>query len=258
MKHRSTQVSEPWLTDQKDPDNWLVIPEFGVNPVDVSFEGFRSPIVTPSSKKLREQHENIRTLVKYIRDKIRETFNSVSDVRAAHLRVLDVVWPADESIPKDQDLEALSREDKNATYYTLAMSFLADAVDTHYYPGFPKEPGAAALALSRFAMYLADWHDGDIGAISKHFEKQREELRSDVRKETASQGGRAKYKTHAAAKAFVQREWNKHLDVYQSNKSAFSRHYSRRVKKEFNVEVTERTIREVWLTNIPAASKQAR
>lgn len=53
------------------------------------------------------------------------------------------------------------------------------------------------------------------------------------------------------AKDFVQEEWRKNKDVYEGNKSEFARVYSRLVKQKIGVSVTEKTIRERWLTNTP-------
>lgn len=72
----------------------------------------------------------------------------------------------------------------------------------------------------------------------------------------AQSGGRAKYKEHSKAKEFVQSEWAAHQDEYEGNKSAFARDYVRRVLNELNVRVTEKTLREVWLST-PTASKPA-
>ncbi len=73
----------------------------------------------------------------------------------------------------------------------------------------------------------------------------------------AQAGGQAKYRKHNEAKAFVLVEWQAHRAAYANNKSAFSRDYTRRVIHEFGVQVTEKTIREVWLLDTPATSKRA-
>lgn len=91
--------------------------------------------------------------------------------------------------------------------------------------------------------------------------KKREGLAVDIAvrsaiTQRAQSGGRAKYKEHSKAKEFVQREWETHQGEYEGNKSAFARDYVRRVLNEFNVKVTEKTLREVWLST-PTASKPA-
>jgi hypothetical protein len=75
--------------------------------------------------------------------------------------------------------------------------------------------------------------------------------------EKAKEGGFAKNALHRKAKIFVQSEWMKHKQSYQNNKSAFARDYTRRVKNEHGADVTEKTIREVWLIDTPSAGKQA-
>lgn len=83
------------------------------------------------------------------------------------------------------------------------------------------------------------------------------DLKNEARKETASKGGIASNQKLVAPRDFVKSEWAKHRNVYKNNKSAFARDYARRVLNEFSVQVTEKTIREVWLSNTPTTSKPA-
>lgn len=65
-------------------------------------------------------------------------------------------------------------------------------------------------------------------------------------------------KRHAptrAARKFVIDEWKLHRSAYDGNKSAFTRDYVKRVRNEFDVVVTEKQMREVWLKDTPSASK---
>ena len=59
------------------------------------------------------------------------------------------------------------------------------------------------------------------------------------------------------AKNWVRSEWNEKREAYGGNKSEFARHYVRRIKNERSIDITEKTIREVWLADTPSASKQA-
>jgi hypothetical protein len=65
------------------------------------------------------------------------------------------------------------------------------------------------------------------------------------------------------AKEFVLSEWAKNRAHYKGNKSSFARDYSRRILNEFvdakgdPLDIKEKTIREVWLSNTPSASKPA-
>ena len=64
-------------------------------------------------------------------------------------------------------------------------------------------------------------------------------------------------KGHAKRKPsmiFVQTEWAKHREAYSGNKSAFARAYSRLLSIDHGVTVTEKQIRDVWLTNNPVES----
>lgn len=69
-----------------------------------------------------------------------------------------------------------------------------------------------------------------------------------VRKSNASEGGRAKNeKYYSGPRQWVRDEWQEGQDEFQSNKSKFSRAYVELVKMKFDVDVSDRTIREVWL-----------
>ena len=76
----------------------------------------------------------------------------------------------------------------------------------------------------------------------------------------SDRASKAAQKRHAkkdSARNFVISEWVKNCDAYYGNKTAFTRDYVRRVLNEFNIQVTEKTMREVWLKNTPFAGKQA-
>lgn len=71
----SRQRAKAWAIDQNDPDNWLVIPEFNVNPQDVAFSGFRLPILGPEADG-REMKAAVRKMVSVVRTEARKRFNS--------------------------------------------------------------------------------------------------------------------------------------------------------------------------------------
>lgn len=60
-----------------------------------------------------------------------------------------------------------------------------------------------------------------------------------------------------AARTWVKNEWESHRDAYDSNKSEFSRIYVRRLMNERGIPVTEKTMRDVWLSDTPIASTPA-
>ena len=59
------------------------------------------------------------------------------------------------------------------------------------------------------------------------------------------------------AKDWVRSEWIEKREAYGGNKSEFARHYARRIKNERSIDITEKTIRVVWLADTPPAGKQA-
>ena len=66
-------------------------------------------------------------------------------------------------------------------------------------------------------------------------------------------------KRHAPGKIardFVVQEWTKYAGDYAGNKSAFARHYVKRVFNELKVRVTEKQLREVWLSDTPPAANR--
>lgn len=63
----------------------------------------------------------------------------------------------------------------------------------------------------------------------------------------ARAGATKRHATNASARKFVETEWALHQTAYKNNKSAFARDYVRRLKNEFEVAITEKQMREVWL-----------
>lgn len=102
--------------------------------------------------------------------------------------------------------------------------------------------------IERFRQYLAPNE-----AVFRAFDMAVKAAISDRSK----QGGIAKNRNHNRARQFVAAEWLTHQAAYGNNKSAFARDYSRRVKNELDVSVTEKTIREVWLADTPTAGRPA-
>lgn len=65
------------------------------------------------------------------------------------------------------------------------------------------------------------------------------------------------------AREFTRKKWMAEKDDYHGNKSAFARDYVGIISNQFNdtkgdpLHVTQKTIRDVWLSDTPSASKQA-
>jgi hypothetical protein len=115
---------EAWTVDQLDPDNWLVIPDFGVSPRDVVFSGFAYPVVTP--KSVRYEHYQLQQLIRAqlrtARTLVRQQHHSQSEVRRIWLGILDLIGaPAEAGPPK------LSAREESAAYYSICISSLTNA-----------------------------------------------------------------------------------------------------------------------------------
>lgn len=79
----------------------------------------------------------------------------------------------------------------------------------------------------------------------------------DKKTAAARTSAKKRHSKSQAAKNFIANEWKEKKVEYKNNKSEFARHYVRRIKREFDFDVAEKTIREVWLADTPAASKRA-
>lgn len=76
------------------------------------------------------------------------------------------------------------------------------------------------------------------------------------RRATARRAVSARHASTIPAKQFVETEWAVNRGAYGENKSAFARDYVRRIKREFNVDVTEKQLREVWLKGTPSTGSR--
>lgn len=90
-----THSNSVWLELQNDPDNWVRIPEFGVMPMDVSFEGFSIPIRGPR-KDLLLWASDLRDAVRAIRQEARRRFASLRELKACYEGAID-------NLPEDLD-----------------------------------------------------------------------------------------------------------------------------------------------------------
>ena len=105
----------------------------------------------------------------------------------------------------------------------------------------------------------------EINQLSQKFESafdsdQPAILAAALKAQISERASKAALKRHAkndAARNFVIKEWQEHISVYKGNKTAFTRDYVRRVFNEFRIQVTEKTMREVWLKNTLSASNAA-
>lgn len=77
-----------WAVHRQDPDNWIRIPEFGVLPESVNFEGFSVPILGPSAEEF-SWRVPVYEAVRSVRDEGRQRFSSMRDLRSALAEALD-------------------------------------------------------------------------------------------------------------------------------------------------------------------------
>lgn len=147
-------------------------------------------------------------------------------------------------------LRAANLEDLDRVIDTLASISILSRIDDAVIAadlGDIDEVSASSIEIADFMRALT-WQRKEGQAIEIA-------VKSAI-KRRAQSGGHAKYKRQAEAKDFVQREWEAHKGAYGGNKSAFARDYVRRVHNELDVQVTEKTLREVWLST-PPTSKPA-
>jgi uncharacterized membrane protein len=90
-------------------------------------------------------------------------------------------------------------------------------------------------------------------------EQMREDVLKSARKAVARAGGEARHGASKQAREWVQSEWRTHREAYEHNKSEFARHYMALIRDKFvtragePLKITDKTIREVWLADSPAA-----
>ena len=115
-------------------------------------------------------------------------------------------------------------------------------------------PAANAAFYAARALGLALMYERHI-TVQDELEADNEESLANFNKDRARKAAQRKHGKMNAARAFVQTEWTEHSEAYERNKSAFSRDYVRRCFNEFQVTITEKQMREVWLKDTPFASK---
>ncbi len=141
-------ASIAWLRDQNDPDNWLIIPEFGVNPQSVAFKGFAFPIVGPCTEN-PDAANSIRAMLRAGRKKIRSEFATQSSMMSKALEA------------HDTDVREWSALHRSA----FAFHLLAVSIDEAVKASSNLERRFSSLAQA--GSILAAWITGDTDAIVK-------------------------------------------------------------------------------------------
>ena len=235
----SKNINLNWELHKNDPDNWMRIPEFNVLPNNVNLEGFEIPILGLDTKDFQLKVP-IFDVVHQIRIEARQRFKSLAELKKNY----QIAIYSDEMMFESFQPPPISWNEK--VIFAFRYMCFMDSVERSMisYPRY-KETSLLNMthAMSQAIDLLSD------KPIS-------ENLMQKQRSEFARKGGLAKNLPKAKVKEFVINEWHLHKLEYKNNKSAFTRDYIRRVKNEFLVDVTDKTMREVWLTDTPAASKR--
>ena len=152
----ASERSAAWVKDQRDPNNWIQIPEFGINPqeevvdgIAYPFDGFALPIVVPSPKDY-ELRRIMRAQVKTARGLIQQTHSSLKDARANWTQVIDL-QVLDESARLN-----INPEQRAAAMYFLVMESTrtADRLTNRRGPGVMR---MCQEAIASSAEILSEW-----------------------------------------------------------------------------------------------------
>ena len=163
-----------WHLHQNDPDNWIEIPDFNVLPHDVSFEGFAYPIMGPTTNDGWQVRVSVWEIVKAVRNQAKKRFKSLSDLRAAHISLLDRVVLFD----KEFTTETYSDDEVFAFRYESIFYNLERCLQFH-----KKDKNNSIVAFARAGSDLAEM------MIEKPIDG---EAVRDFRTEMAKQGALAK------------------------------------------------------------------
>jgi hypothetical protein len=139
------QRDDAWQEDRLDPDNWLEIPDFGVMPADVGFEGFAFPIVDPQAEYY-EARGHIRAMVTRLRILARKQFASMNDLLDCELADL-------EAIRAGRDV---TRAGGYAHFYRMIMWALKEVTLAQTAEGRLRDLALAAVWLADFVEYDAE------------------------------------------------------------------------------------------------------
>lgn len=162
------QLASDWAVDQFDSDNWLVIPDFGVNPADVNFTGFAFPLVRPV-RKMRAAFLNIRYLVKQGRDMAKKHFSSLKELHESFIEMLDIYEQQIGTATKNSKPVFTEKQIAAFSYKTLIWSLQTAQ------GGNPPDRDREFIALTNAAVTLIDWLSGDSRKILEKMQSQRSE-----------------------------------------------------------------------------------
>lgn len=137
-----------WSERQNDPNNWLKVPEFGIAPEDVAFEGFSWPIVGPEGDPL-DYLESVRGMVGVARTHAKLVFGSQAKLYEAATHAWDAFDSGTDPASWDQKQAAALR-------FTLMMQALQGAVSCRGKQTLPRVLKEVAFAASMLADFLVN------------------------------------------------------------------------------------------------------
>jgi hypothetical protein len=248
-----------WDEDKNDPDNWLVIPEFGVNPIGVSYKGFEEQIETSDDLDIGIKSE-LRKMVATARQLAKMKFTLIATLDETYEHVvredeIHIEIHREEYEPNEYELLLyLNRKG----YAGLERSYTPEEDAAIRYRSFMSHAHLVFLGLKiksfdtalrsygSAAGIVVDWLEGKPLPISK----------SQVHSQISQEGHDTRYSTRRGAKTWVQEEWQKQTPE-NKNKTTFADKYKSLVHEKFGLRISTKQMKEVWLKNTPPASKQA-
>lgn len=114
----SDELRQQWESNQKDPDNWLRIPEFGVAPESVAYEGFWSPIVGPKGDP-SGYLADVRNMVSAARRHVQSVIGTMAECRRVSIEAWSVDVDYDD--PASGGVEAWTPQQVTIIRFDLVM-----------------------------------------------------------------------------------------------------------------------------------------
>lgn len=153
-----SQLENP--NDWDNPDAWLYIPNFGVKPSEVNFEGFRYPVFT--HKANHALAENIASLIGTARKLIQIDFKKIDEVDQSFIEAMDEL----------EDPNAiLGKRYRAAVLYKIFIFDIERVTSSRASPN--KKLEAMASAASSLASWAADGSEVALKRISEAQAKRR-------------------------------------------------------------------------------------
>jgi hypothetical protein len=237
-----------WFHCFSDANNWLGIPDFGVQPATVEWEGFSIPLFGrfiggPARAPQRRVVACVYDALRDLREIARARFGSLSALKEANYRFVEIAFPYEDDDERQKRARARPTADEFWAFQFDSVTrvggsgelYAALSVD----PASTDQLAAMASALRSVVWMLAN-----------------EPNEASLLRMRAQLSAKRRYEPYRQAEAFARHDWVSLAGSYGNNKSAFARDYSRLIAQKFStargdpLKVTEKTIREVWLRDL--------